>query len=380
MTDSDFVGYFEALLPESLALLKQIVELESHSLDKQGIDELAQFLAREFEARGASARILGHPERGNLLQCSWNTGTGAKPVLVLGHLDTVWPRGTVNARPFRLEQGKAYGPGVFDMKSGILLSLLACEALRRGKVKSLRKVVFLFTSDEELGTEAGRAHLEEAARDCCAVLCLEPPLPGGKAKTFRKGVGTFHVKVAGIAAHAGVDHDKGANAIVELCRLLIRLQALTDYRRGITVSAGIIRGGTASNVVPDHAEAEVDFRVMTAADGRWVEEQAHALQPSDSRCAVEICGGLNRPPLERTEVVVRLYQRAREAAASIGMDLGEGSTGGGSDGSFTAAMGVPTLDGLGCAGGGAHAFNEHIEVADIPRRAAFLCRLLQAFD
>lgn len=379
-TDFDLLRYFETSLPQSLALLRQMVEIESHSLDKSGVDALAEFLAREFEARGAGIRILHEPVRGNLLECLWNAGSTEKHVLVLGHLDTVWPRGSVAARPFRLEQGRAYGPGVFDMKAGLLISLLACEAFQNGKASTGNNVVFLFTSDEELGTEAGLAHLREAARDCRAVLCLEPPLPGGKAKTFRKGVGSFHLTVRGVAAHAGVDYEKGANAILELCRLAIQLQELTDHRRSITVSVGTIKGGTASNVVPDHAEADVDFRVATVADGRRIEEQVQGLRPSDPRCTLEICGGLNRPPLERTDAVVRLYQKAQAAAAAAGMDLGEGSTGGGSDGSFTAAMGIPTLDGLGCAGDGAHASNEHIEVEDIPRRAAFLCRLLQALD
>lgn len=377
---SDLLRYFETSLPQSLALLKRMVELESHSLDKSGVDAFAEFLAREFEARGAETRILHEPVRGNLLECLWNAGSTGKPVLVLGHLDTVWPRGSVAARPFRLEQGRAYGPGVFDMKAGILICLLACEAFQNGKASAGNNVVFLFTSDEEMGTEAGLAHLREAAKDCRAVLCLEPPLPGGRAKTFRKGVGSFHLTVSGVAAHAGVDYEKGANAILELCRLVIQLQALTDHRRGITVSVGTVKGGTASNVVPDHAEADVDFRVATVADGRWIEEQVRGLRPSDPRCPVEICGGLNRPPLERTDAVVLLYQKARAAAAADGLDLGEGPTGGGSDGSFTAAMGIPTLDGLGCAGDGAHASSEHIEVADIPRRAAFLCRFLQALD
>lgn len=376
--DSDLLRYCETSLPQSLGLLKQMVEIESHSLYKSGVDALAEFLGREFAARGARTRILREPVRGNLLECSWNAGSAAKPILVLGHLDTVWPPGSVADRPFRLEQGKAYGPGVFDMKAGLLISLLACEVLQNGKAGGGSNVVFLFTSDEELGTEAGLPHLREVAGCCRAVLCLEPPLSGGRAKTFRKGVGTFQITVRGVAAHAGGDYEKGANAIVELCRLAIQLQAMTDRGRGITVSVGTIKGGTASNVVPDRAEAEVDFRVATVADGRRIEEQVRALRPSDPRCTVETRGGLNRPPLERTQAVVDLYQKARAVAVRAGWDLGEGSTGGGSDGSFTAAMGIPTLDGLGCTGDGAHALSEHIEVADLPRRAVFLCRLLQA--
>jgi len=372
--------YFQARLPQALELLKHMVELESHSLDKSGVDAFAAFLAREFEQRGAKTTILQQPVRGNQLKAFWDSGRAAKPVLMLGHLDTVWPPGSTQIRPFRIEDGRAYGPGVFDMKAGILLCLLICGAFRDAAAVPARNVVFLFTSDEEIGTEAGLELLRMTAGECHAVLCLEPPLPGGAAKTFRKGVGTFTVKVRGRAAHAGVDHAKGANAIQELCRIVLQAQSMTDYERGITINAGTIRGGTASNVVPDEAEAEIDFRVPSLADSAWVEDRIRRLGPLDPRCTVEITGGLNRPPLERSDAVLRLYGKARSAALALGIDLGEGPSGGGSDGSFTAAMGIPTLDGLGCSGDGAHAGNEHVEVADVPRRAAFLCRLLQDLE
>ncbi len=378
MNPLELLNYFESRLTESVALLQKIVEIESSSLEKEGVDRLASFLAKEFEARGAEARLLHDPKRGELLEAIWRGGR--RPILLLGHLDTVWPSGTLAARPFRLEGGKAYGPGIFDMKSGLLLALLACEAFQRGLSDPGRDVIFFFTSDEEIGTEAGLPHLKSTAEECAAVLCLEPPLPGGKTKTFRKGVSTYHVRVEGVASHAGVDHAAGANAIEEMSRQVVHLQAMTDYGRGITVSVGTIRGGTAVNIVPDLVEAEVDVRTASKADSSWMDERMHELGVHDKRCTVKVSGGINRPPLERTEAVVDLYHKARAAAAALGMELGEGSTGGGSDGSFTAAMGIPTLDGLGVDGAGAHAVNEHIVISDIARRAALLCGLIEAIE
>lgn len=264
------------------------------------------------------------------------------------------------------------------MKSGILVCLLICEALQERRVQLNRDLIFFCSPDEEIGSEAALPHLREAAGACRAVLCLEPPLPGGKAKTFRKGVGEFRIRVQGVPAHAGVDHEKGANAILELSLLVGKLHAYTDYVRGVTINVGTIGGGTATNVVPAEAAATVDFRVSSAADGEWLERAVRALKPADPRCIVEIQGGLKRPPLERTPAVVRLYEEASRWAELLGMELGEGPTGGGSDGSFTAAMGIPTLDGLGVAGDGAHAWHEHILIEDIPRRAALLSLLAGA--
>jgi glutamate carboxypeptidase len=276
-----------------------------------------------------------------------------------------------------VENEKAFGPGVYDMKAGLLLSLLVSRALKEGRSRPGRDVLFLFTGDEEIGTEEGLPHLERTARDCEAVLCLEPPLAGGRAKTFRKGVGCFRLRVAGLSAHAGVEPEKGADAILELSRQVLRLHELNDRERGTTVTVGVIKGGTASNVVPSEAEAEIDVRVASVGEGALIESKIGALKSFDHRCRLTVEGGMNRPPLERTPAVVELYLKARSAALELGMDLGEGGTGGGSDGSFTAAMGIPTLDGLGVEGGGAHSPDEYIEVGDIQRRAALLCRLLE---
>jgi glutamate carboxypeptidase len=375
---SELLNFFEAGLGDTLVLLEKLVSAESCSLDKKGVDALALFLCEEFCASGAQVEMLPGGTRGNLLKATWKGEGRSRPIMVLGHLDTVWPRGTLRARQFTISDGRAYGPGVFDMKAGILLCLLACRALQRRLVVSGADVIFFFTSDEEIGTTCGLPYLTKLAKDCRAVLCLEPPLKEGGVKTFRKGVATYRILVNGVASHAGVDHEAGANAIVELCRLVQQAQSMTDYQRGITVNAGTIQGGTASNVVPASAEAEIDVRAGSRGDLSWMDGRIRGLKPADPRCRLMIEGGINRPPLERTEGVATLYLNARAIAAEIGMDLGEGATGGGSDGSFTADMGIPTLDGLGVGGDGAHSDREYIEVADIPRRAALLCGLIRS--
>ena len=381
MDDSlKLLEYFEARRDESMKILRRLVDLESNSLDKPGVDALAAYVARMFESMGAAVQVLPHATRGNALEVLWRTGGSKAPVLILGHLDTVWPKDTVRSRPFRIEGGKAYGPGIFDMKSGILLSIMLCQAQAGKLLDPGRDIRFFFSADEEIGTQAGLPHLKRIAQGCRAVLCLEPPLPGGKAKTFRKGVGSLRLRVHGIPAHAGVDPEKGANALFELSKLVTEIHKMTDYSRGLTASVCTFRAGTAVNVIPAEAEAEVDLRCSSVTDGLWLEERIRSLQPSDPRCTLSIEGELNRPPLERTAAVVELYQRARAVAANLGMDLGEGPTGGGSDGSFTAAMGIPTLDGLGVAGDGAHAIHEHIEIDDIPRRGALLCGLVASLE
>jgi len=380
MIPPGLLTYFEALLPEALAWLEALVRIESHSQDKAGVDRQAMDIAGRFAALEADAEVLPVSSAGNTLRARMPGAAGTLPVLFLGHLDTVWPKGTIDARPFRVDGARAFGPGTYDMKAGLVLALLVCRALKEGKCRRRREVRFLFTGDEEIGTAGGLPYLKDAAAGCRAALCLEPPLPGGKVKTFRKGVGVFRIRVRGISAHAGVEPERGANAILELCRQVVGLEGMCHPGSGISISAGIIRGGSASNVVPAEAEAEVDVRVASAEQGTLLEERIRGLRPFDSRCALEVLGGMNRPPLERSEAVVALYLSARAAALELGMALGEGGTGGGSDGSFTAAMGVPTLDGLGIDGGGAHAESEHVEILDIPRRAALLCRLLEVLD
>jgi glutamate carboxypeptidase len=377
MAPVDLLKHFDVGLGAALALLRVLVEMESCSSDKPAIDRLAVYLAGEFAARGAEAEVLPSATSGNALRAVWRGTGSARPIMVLGHLDTVWPRGTVVMRPFALREGQAFGPGVLDMKSGILLCLLVCGAFRDQHQRLAGDVIFFFTPDEESGTAAGLPLLQAAVSQCRAVLCLEPPLPGGKAKTSRNGVGSFQLRVTGVGAHAGIDHEKGANAILELSRQVIRLHRMTCYDKGNTVSVGTIRGGSAVNVVPDQAEAEVDFRFRTLAEGQRLERRIRQLHPQDSRCRLQWQGGINRPPLKRTPEGLALYHKAKAIAAAIGMDLGEGETRGGSDGSYTAALGIPTLDGLGVEGDGAHAAHEHILISDIPRRAALLSLLAQ---
>jgi len=380
MNAQDLLACFRELLPISLAQLKELVEFESHSLDKPAVDALARELAARFRLHGTDAQVLPVSQSGDALLAVWRSGSSARPVLLLGHLDTVWPPGTIQERPFLIEGGQASGPGIYDMKAGLLLCLLIAQALGRRMLNPGRDVIFLFTGDEETGTRGSLPHLRKAASGCRAVLCLEPPLPGGNVKTFRKGVGVFTLRVRGVAAHAGVEPEKGASAILELSRQVVRLGEMNNRERGTTVTVGTIRGGTASNVVPAEAEAEIDLRVVSAVEGAAAEEHIRRLRPFDGRCTLEVSGGMNRPPLERTAAVLDLYERARGAALELGWSLGEGGTGGGSDGSFTAAMGIPTLDGLGVDGAGAHAVHECIEIGDIPRRAALLCRIIESLD
>lgn len=369
--------YFRGQIAPALEMLKRLVEMESFSLDAEGVGRLAAYLAGEFAACGAHVDLPAGRGGGNILKAVWHSGGAAKPVMLLGHLDTVWPRGTVAERPFRLEGGKAYGPGVFDMKASILVCLLVCRALKENLLTPDRDVIFFLTPDEETGSHGSVSSLESTAASCRAVFCLEPPLADGSAKTFRKGVGTFRLRATGLAAHAGVEPERGASAILELSRQILKLEHMNDPERGITVSVGVISGGSAVNVVPQHAEAEVDFRFTTAEEGKRLEKRMLRMRPVDGRCSLSWEGGINRPPLERTPAVAALFQEARSIAATFGMRLGEGSTGGGSDGSFTAALGIPTLDGLGVSGDGAHAGHEHVVVDDIPRRATLLGLLAQ---
>jgi glutamate carboxypeptidase len=378
MNPASALNYFESSLGDALSLLRQLVEMESYTRDKRGVDALASFLAGEFRGRGASVELLPMEDVGNILVARWNSRRPGAPVMLLGHLDTVWPPGTLAERPFSIRDDRAHGPGSFDMKGGILISLLACRAFQDGRWPPAQDVIFYFVSDEEMGVGAGLGLLEPVARQCRAVLCLEPPLPGGRAKTSRKGAGEFRITVEGVPAHAGLDPQKGVNAIVELSRQVLRLQALNDHAAGATINVGLIRGGSAANVVAGSAEAMLDFRFVTAAQGEELAARIRSLKTEDRRCRLQVEGGIRRPPLERTPGVAALYERARAVAERLGMPFGEGASGGSSDGSFTASLGVPTLDGLGVDGDGAHAAHEHVRIADIPRRAAFLCELLRS--
>ena len=367
------VEYFQAQQSALRADVERLVRLESPSTDKAAVDRCGAAVAQMLREAGGTVSLLPRTERGDHVRAEFPGGPGR--VLVLGHFDTVWEVGRIRSMPLREEDGRLYGPGVYDMKASIAVAAHAMRTLRE-RSASVPRVVMLFTTDEEIGSGTSRVAIEDAARDSDGVLVLEPSLPGGAAKTQRKGCGEFTITARGVSAHAGIDPRKGASAIHELAHQIRSLEALQDLERGISVNVGVIRGGTRGNVIAEQATAVVDVRVPTMSDAARVETAIRALAPINPAVTIEVHGGVERPPLERSAGVARLYEQARQVAASLGHDLEEGGTGGGSDGNFTAALGVPTLDGLGPRGDGAHALHEHVVLADLAWRAAFLAALL----
>ena len=362
--------------PQLLSDLKALVEIESPSSDKSAVDHLAEFLAARLEHLGAYAQIHQIKNFGNHVQADFAGISESKPVLLLGHIDTVWELGTLKQMPFRVTDGRAWGPGVLDMKGGVAIAIHALALLREQKVPH-PPLRMLLVSDEEVGSHSSRQITERLALESQAVLVLEPGQGlDGAVKTARKGVGVYQLKVTGVAAHAGVDPGEGASAIHELAHQIETLTSFVDYGRGLSVNAGLIGGGTRSNVVAAEAWAEVDVRVKTTADGKLIDEKMRSLRARDGRCKVAVSGGINRPPMERTDKVLALYRRAAQVGQSLGFRVDEESTGGGSDGNFTAALGVPTLDGLGAVGEGAHAVHESILLDQIAPRVALLAGLI----
>lgn len=362
-----------------LELLGRFVRCESPSHVKAAVDRLGRMVSGEWERRGARVRVLRQKELGSHIRAEIWLGEGrtSRQILVLGHLDTVYPEGTLARMPFRVAGGRALGPGVFDMKGGLMLALFAVDALRALKIRPQKRFVFLWNSDEEIGSTTSRAEIEREAKLSDAVLVLEPAAGvAGKLKTARKGVGTAEVIVRGRGAHAGIDPSAGVNAVHELALQIARLMKMNEMRRGITVQATVVSGGTASNVVPDHARAKVDIRYAHLADAPRIDRNLRALRPILKGAQLEILGGVNRPPLERTHGVEKLFRHAQSLMREIGLDLDEASTGGGSDGNFTGALGIPTLDGLGAIGGAAHSSDEFVEIRSLPERAALLAGLL----
>ena len=356
------------------AIIEDLVRLESPSGDVASLNQCGAALAHHMTALGCRVTPIAAPGAGDHLRAEF--GSGESQVLVLGHFDTVWPVGQLERMPVRVEDGRLYGPGTFDMKAGIAQALLAVRAIADTRARCPHRLVMLWTSDEEVGSTTSRGLIEAEARRSRAVLVLEPSLPGGALKTARKGVGEFHLHATGIAAHAGVDPTRGASAIHELAWQVTRLAELTDLAAGVTVNVGTIRGGSRANVVADSAEAVVDVRIPTMADGHKVAAAVTQLVPRDPRVQLAVTGGIDRPPLERTAQVVALFELASALAADIGVTLAEGATGGGSDGNFTAALGIPTLDGLGAEGDGAHALHEHVLVESLAFRAALVAGLI----
>ena len=354
--------------------VETFVRLESPSDDKAAADRCGREIAATLAQLAARVTVIPNRERGDHVRAEID---GAGPqVLVLGHFDTVWKVGQIDRMPLREDARRLYGPGIFDMKAGLAVALQALRALQALPAIPGPRVVMLWTADEEVGSGTARHLIEAEARRSRAVLVMEPCLPGGAAKTSRKSVGEFEVIVRGVAAHAGLDPGKGASAIHELAYQILAVSRLQDPGRGITINAGLVSGGTRPNVTAAEARASVDVRAVTIADARHIETSIRSLRPVDSRTTLEVAGGFERPPLERSAAGIRLYQMARDVAANLQRDLAEGAAGGGSDGNFTAALGVPTLDGLGPEGGGAHALDEHVVVSDLPFRAALLAGLL----
>ena len=365
--------------PAMVETLRQMVELESPSDNKSAVDRLGEFLAEQFAAAGGRPKFHRQSERGNHLQVDFPGANFQRPVMLLGHFDTVWALGTLAKMPWRVAQGRAWGPGSYDMKAGITLMLHALAALREVRGQLARPVTVLLNTDEEVGSHSSRATLEKLARESAAVLIMEPSAGlKGAVKTARKGVGEYCLKVSGVPAHAGISPQEGASAIRELAHQIVKVSEFTDLKRGISVNAGVIEGGTRSNVVAAEASALIDVRIARVRDAAYIDKKLHALRPVNRKCRLQLTGAINRLPMERTEGVAALYGKAREAAARIDWKLDEASTGGASDGNFTAALGVPTLDGLGAVGEGAHAFNESVIIEELPRRAALIAMLIEA--
>lgn len=373
----DRLTFFENRKDQIVETIRELVSIESPSDNKPALDTLAQVLAAKFEVLGGRPTIHKQQTAGNHLQVDFGPG-GEKPVILLGHYDTVYAMGTLAQMPCRVDDGRIWGPGSLDMKGGIALMLEALTGLTEAHGDISRAVTVLLNSDEEVGSDSSRPLIEELARKCAAVLVCEPAAGlHGALKTARKGVGGYHLRVTGHAAHAGLDFSKGASAILELAHQIIEISKLSDLDRGTTVNVGLIRGGTRTNVIAAEACAEIDVRIAQIDDGPKIDAKLRALRPLNHRCKLELSGGINRPPMERTEGVARLYAKAVELAQELGWKAEEAAVGGGSDGNFTTALGAATLDGLGAVGEGAHATHESVVIDELPRRAALLSLLIE---
>jgi glutamate carboxypeptidase len=357
--------------------LVRLIEQESPTDHKPSLDRLGAYLAGQLRALGASVETLPQAEAGDHVLARWGEGTGG--ALMLCHMDTVWEVGTVTERPVRIEEGNLYGPGAEDMKGGIVVTLWAVRALRELGLFPQQPVTLLLTSDEETGSRTSLPIIEAEAQKHGLVFVMEPPVPPhGALKTARKGVGDYRVSVTGRAAHAGADHAKGINALEELAHQIRTIQGFTDYEIGTTFNVGQAGGGTRHNVVPAEAWAEIDVRIVRASDAARVEAQMQGLKPHLPGAEVQVSGGFERPPMERTAEIAALFARAQELARGMGLTLSEASTGGASDGNLTAALGVPTLDGMGVVGDGGHSIDEYAVLASLPERAAVLAAMLRA--
>ncbi len=357
-----------------LDLARKLVSAESPSDDKAAVDACVNLAAEHAKALGGRVKLHRQRGFGNVLEARFGKKSKAGRQLLLGHLDTVWPLGTLKSMPCRLSEGRLWGPGTLDMKVGVAMALTAVEMLNEAGMLQ-REIVLLLNSDEEVGSPVSRPITERLARECAAVYVLEPA-QGLAYKTARKGTGDWRIEIQGVAAHAGVDFEKGASAIRELARIVETVSGWTDLKRGLTVSVGVVGGGSKTNVIPAASWAEVDVRIARKADGPRMERKFAALKAVDKRCSLVVTGGINRPPMERTRGTERLYRKASLLAAELGFTLGEAATGGASDGNFTSALGIPTLDGMGAVGDGAHAKHESVLIEHLAPRTALLAAML----
>jgi glutamate carboxypeptidase len=370
--------YFETRQDEIVQTIREFVEVESPSDNKLAGDRMGALLAGRFEALGGRARVHRAQDFADNVQIDFRGHEKLKPVLLLGHFDTVYPLGTLSTMPCHVAGGRMHGPGVLDMKSGIALMFFAIEALRAWHTGLPRPVTVFLVSDEEVGSNSSRKITEALAKHSAAVLVLEPAAGlHGAVKTARKGVGDYTLKVNGVAAHAGLDPGKGHSAILELSRQIISISKLNDLQRGLSVNPGVIRGGTRTNVIAAAATAEIDVRIAHASQAASLDRKFRALKPFDKYCTLSVEGGINRLPMERNAGVAALYKKAQAIAKQIEWKLEEAAVGGGSDGNFTAGMGIPTLDGMGGVGQGAHAVHEHIVTSELPRRALLLAGMIE---
>ena len=386
----ELLAYCRRDLPNTMKLLREAVEMESPTYSRPDIDHVAHFFAREFRRQNGKVSLIENPKTGAALVAEFWSGPRAagsrqsagrrekssqqKPILLIGHHDTVWPKGTLARMPFRIQGGRAFGPGILDMKSGIVLVLAAVRALQALGAEPASPVRLFLNPEEETGSAAFRHEIERLAKGSRAVLVLEPAQDDA-LKTARKGVGEFRLTVQGRSAHAGVNPAAGINAISELARQILKIEKMAQPRRGLTLNVGVIEGGTRTNVVPELARATVDVRIPHAADQAMIEKKLFGLKAVHPEARLKVEGGINRPPMERA-MTTDLFGKAMTLASQLGFEVKGAASGGGSDGNFSAALGIPTLDGLGGVGDGAHALHEHVIIRELPRRAALLAALL----
>lgn len=377
---SDLRSYFESRTQPMLEFLKELVAIESPTPDKAAVDRVGARIKAECEKLGGAVTVHPRSGAGDHIEARWNADAPGKPVFLFCHMDTVHPVGEIARNPIREENGLIYGPGSYDMKGSIVTTLEAVGGLlQRGELPGQRPTIVLVTSDEETGSHHSRALIEEIARGSAFAGCMEPAFADGSVKTWRKGVGAFELRITGRPAHAGIEPEKGINAIEEMAGQVLAIQGLTDMSKGTTVNVGIINGGTRSNVIPEYAYARIDARALLPEEMQRVEAAMQALKPRLVGAKLEVSGGFGRPPMPRNEVMVQTYERVSALAAAEGLTLRDSGSGGGSDGNFTAALGVPTLDGLGPAGDGAHTNHEHVQISGLARAATLTAAIIKGW-